>query len=128
MTIEDFGELFRSRMNELCDGETRRSLRKISEELGRSHGYLDERYNNPTKVYVRDIIAICERFQLPLSYFMEDDNSPEREQKSRFEKMAAQMDTEDVEHVLWYMEHYKDRAKTEKEKRQQKKEGLGQDT
>lgn len=106
MTDESFGNLFRERLNELSDGEKRISLRRMSEDLGHSHSYLDTRYNDPSKVYVKDLIALCEQYDLQIESFLVEDPGRESRQLHQFRILAAALSEAEVDMALGLVEDY----------------------
>lgn len=108
MTFESFSDLFCRRLSELCDRDGL-SFRRLSEELGHSHSYWDDRYNHPSRIYVKDLIELCHYFDIPISYFLDDEQAEVNTCLEEFKRLISQMAPAEVETVLHlmllYIEH-----------------------
>lgn len=123
MTFESFSNLFCRRLSELCDREGI-SLRRLSEELGHSHSYWDDRYNHPARVYAKDLIELCTYFHVPVSYFLDDEHVEKNTCLEDFKLLTSQLAPSETEMILHlislYLEH-----KQQGSIRQGKNEGPG---
>lgn len=108
MTFGSFSDLFCRRLSELCDREGL-SFRRLSEELGHSHSYWDDRYNHPSRIYVKDLVELCEFFHVPVSYFLDDEHADRNTYLEEFKLLTSQLTSAEAEMILHlvslYIEH-----------------------
>lgn len=114
MTFESFSSLFCRRLSELCDRE-RISFRKLSEEMGHSHSYWDDRYNHPARVYAKDLIELSAYFHVPVSYFLDDVHAEKNTSLEEFRQLMTGLSPSETETVLHlislYLEHKKEEGR-----------------
>lgn len=108
MTFGSFSDLFCRRLSELCDRE-RLSFRRLSEELGHSHSYWDDRYNHPSRIYVKDLIELCTYFHVPISYFLDDEQVERNTYLEEFKQLTSRLDPSETEMALHLIAHYIER-------------------